>query len=76
MTAYQGGCHCGAVRFEVRLQGPIKGLLDCNCSICTKRGILHHPADDEQFTLMRGSDALQLYQFCLLYTSPSPRDRG
>jgi hypothetical protein len=31
----RGGCHCGAVRFEVKLQveGPPE-LVDCNCSIC------------------------------------------
>ena len=32
---WQGGCHCGAVRFEVTTD--INELTDCNCSVCTKR---------------------------------------
>tara|TARA_R110002167_G_scaffold15760_7_gene62639 strand:+ start:164 stop:547 length:384 start_codon:yes stop_codon:yes gene_type:complete len=63
MPIYQGGCHCGAVRIEIDLPEPITSLLDCNCSVCAKKGILHHPADDAQFTLLRGADDLQLYQF-------------
>lgn len=63
MATYQGGCHCGAVRFEIRLSEPISSLLECNCSVCRKKGILHHPADDGQFTLLSGGDAVALYQF-------------
>ncbi|HEY1547109.1 MAG TPA: GFA family protein [Kofleriaceae bacterium] len=39
MASYQGGCHCGAVRFE--LTTDLLDVLDCNCSICTKKGFLH-----------------------------------
>jgi len=41
MARYQGGCHCGAVRFTVELDGDPREVLDCNCSICTKKGFLH-----------------------------------
>jgi uncharacterized damage-inducible protein DinB len=41
MATYQGGCHCGAVRFELALDGDPREVLDCNCSICTKKGFLH-----------------------------------
>ncbi len=41
MATYQGGCHCGAVRFELVLDGDPRDVLDCNCSICTKKGFLH-----------------------------------
>lgn len=36
--AYKGGCHCGKVAFDV--DGEIDQVIQCNCSICTKRGYL------------------------------------
>jgi uncharacterized damage-inducible protein DinB len=41
MASYRGGCHCGAVRFELELDGDPRDVRDCNCSICTKKGFLH-----------------------------------
>ena len=35
---YQGSCHCGQIRFEV--QGELTGVVDCNCSICQRKGTL------------------------------------
>ena len=35
-----GGCHCGAVRFEVLAPDEIEAK-ECNCSICRKAGYLH-----------------------------------
>lgn len=63
IMSYQGGCHCGAVRFEVRLPAPITSVLECNCSVCTKKGILHTPANDDQLFILSGADDLALYQF-------------
>jgi hypothetical protein len=34
----EGSCHCGAVRFQVD-EAP-ETVLDCNCSICRRRGAL------------------------------------
>ena len=36
--SYKGGCHCGKVAFEV--DGDIDQVMECNCSICSKRGYL------------------------------------
>ena len=36
--AYKGGCHCGKIAFDV--DGEIDQVLQCNCSICSKRGYL------------------------------------
>ena len=35
---YQGSCHCGHIAFEV--EGELKEIADCNCSICTRLGHL------------------------------------
>ena len=35
---YQGGCHCGGIKFEA--EGDLKGVLACNCSICSRKGSL------------------------------------
>ena len=58
---YEGGCHCGRVRFRVRTD--LSGVLDCNCSICTKKGFLHLIVAPEQFELLSGADALATYTF-------------
>ena len=63
MRTYQGGCHCGAVRFEVTTDDEIGRLGDCNCSICSKKGILHHPTPVDRFKLLSGESVLTLYQF-------------
>ena len=35
---YRGGCHCGRIAFEV--DGEIDRVIECNCSICSRRGYL------------------------------------
>jgi hypothetical protein len=35
---YEGSCHCGKIAFAV--EGEIKEVMECNCSICAKRGSL------------------------------------
>ena len=30
--SFDGGCHCGAIRF--RVQGPLRQILMCHCSEC------------------------------------------
>ena len=58
---YDGSCHCGRVRF--RLQADLADILECNCSVCTKKGILHLIVPPAQFELLRGKEALETYQF-------------
>jgi hypothetical protein len=58
---YEGGCHCGRVRFRVSAE--LDGITDCNCSICTKKGFLHLIVPPEQFELVSGADALAEYRF-------------
>ncbi|PIV31347.1 MAG: GFA family protein, partial [Zetaproteobacteria bacterium CG02_land_8_20_14_3_00_50_9] len=35
---YQGGCHCGAIRFEVEAPEQFEAVL-CNCSIWESGGL-------------------------------------
>jgi hypothetical protein len=58
---YQGGCHCGRVRFHAT--GDFSEVYDCNCSICMKRGALWGFVKAPQFKLEQGEDALHDYQF-------------
>ena len=60
-TTYEGGCHCGAVRFRVVVDEHASS--DCNCSICTKKGFLHLIVPANRFTLLRGADMLSTYRF-------------
>ena len=59
---HRGGCHCGAVRFEV--DGPAHlSALECNCSRCAQLGFLHVIVPGSRFRLVRGEDALTEYTF-------------
>jgi hypothetical protein len=58
---YTGGCHCGKVRFEVTMA--LHEAMACNCSICSKRGLLIAPASKDQFRLLSGEGELVSYQF-------------
>lgn len=60
-ASHEGGCHCGAVRFRVTLE--LKRATECNCSICSRKGTINHRVPAANFELLRGADALSLYQF-------------
>ncbi|MBE9166948.1 GFA family protein [Pleurocapsales cyanobacterium LEGE 06147] len=61
LVTYTGGCHCGAVRFQVTVDR--HEVYNCNCSICRKKGFLHLIVPSEQFTLLRGEEVLTTYTF-------------
>lgn len=61
MQTYRGGCHCGKVTYE--FEGDIKDVTHCNCSICTKRGLLLTFVPEDKFRLLSGEEILQDYQF-------------
>lgn len=56
-----GGCHCGTVRFEADVD--ITTAVDCNCSYCSKIGLLLAFTGEKQFLLTAGHDALTDYRF-------------
>lgn len=57
----EGGCHCGAVRFRVTVRS--RDVVECNCSMCAKKGFLHLIVPESDFELVRGADALTTYTF-------------
>ncbi len=61
-TTYEGSCHCGAVRYQVTMPAPGKGMA-CNCSICSRAGWLLAFVGGDSFRLLSGEDALVDYQF-------------
>jgi hypothetical protein len=63
LKTYEGGCHCGRVRFRIRVDLEKSTVGECNCSICTKKGILHIGVTPEQFELLSGANDLTTYQF-------------
>ena len=58
---YTGGCHCGQVRYEVETD--LSMVISCNCSICSKKGLLLTFAPVEKFSLVSGESDLIDYQF-------------
>ncbi len=58
---FRGGCHCGAVAFEV--SGALELVEDCNCSICAKKAYLHWIVPREAFRLLTPEKDLATYSF-------------
>ena len=61
MSWHRGSCHCRAIVFEVRVDQ--YNAIDCNCSVCRKKGILHLIVQADAFRLLQGHDALRTYTF-------------
>lgn len=59
---YSGGCHCGAIRFEVEADGKVT-CQECNCSICSKTSYLHLIVPKSKFKLLQGTNHLTTYTF-------------
>lgn len=59
---YHGGCHCGAIAFEVNAAEALE-VEDCNCSICAMSGFLHLILPKSAFHLLRGADQITTYTF-------------
>ncbi len=59
----KGACHCGKVRFEVKLTDGLRTARRCTCSYCRMRGAVAVSADLDGLTIVSGDDALSLYRF-------------
>ena len=58
---HSGGCHCGAVRFEVEVDATC--ATRCNCTVCMKLGLLSALVRPAAFTLLSGKESLRVYQW-------------
>ena len=63
LRTYEGGCHCGRVRFRIEVDLEETLIGECNCSICTKKGILHLPVSRTHMQILLGADDLTAYTF-------------
>ncbi|WP_040262553.1 MULTISPECIES: GFA family protein [Pseudomonas] len=83
----RGQCHCGAVRFEVKLRNGLHSARRCTCSYCRMRGAIAVSAVLADIRFIAGQDKLTLYQFntgtakhyfcstCGIYTHHQRRSR-
>ncbi len=63
LNEMDGACHCGTVRFRVKLTDGFKTVRRCNCSFCRMRGAVAVSANIGDLMFLAGEDALTLYQF-------------
>ena len=63
MVQHRGSCHCGTVQFEVEADFDEAIVIECNCSICRRKGYLHLIVEPERFRLISGAEELEEYRF-------------
>ena len=56
-------CHCGTVRFTVKLIDGLNTARCCNCSLCRMRGAVAVSTGLDGIRFKAGEEALTLYQF-------------
>jgi len=62
-TQHKAACHCGSVKFRVRLSDAFNTLRRCTCSYCRMRGAVAVSASLDDIEFLSGGDKLTLYQF-------------
>ncbi len=60
---YEGSCHCGAIGFTLTTQAPITEAMDCNCSLCRRRGGLLWFGPRDALALHTPAEAQGEYRF-------------
>ena len=58
---YKGSCHCGEIAFEV--EGELTQVVDCNCSICSRKGSLLWFVPRDKLRLFTPEEKLSTYTF-------------
>ena len=58
---HQGSCHCGRIAFE--LEGDVGEVVDCNCSLCRRRGGLLAFFPGDALTLKTAAADMATYTF-------------
>ena len=58
-----GACHCGAVRFRVKLAEGLHSARRCTCSYCRMRGAIAVTARVGDLEILEGEEMLATYRF-------------
>jgi len=58
IQSYQGGCHCGAVRYSADLDLD-QGTIRCNCSLCSKSRAWFAFAPADKFKLVKSGEMVE-----------------
>ena len=58
---YRGSCHCGKIAFEV--EGELTGVMECNCSMCARKGSLLWFVPREMLRLSTPESDVSTYTF-------------
>ena len=61
MKTYRGSCHCGRIQFDA--EGELGQVLQCNCSICSRKGSLLWFIARDKFTLRTPESDAATYTF-------------
>jgi hypothetical protein len=58
---YKGSCHCGGIQFEV--DGDFREVMECNCSICSRKGSLLGFVPREKLKMLTPKERMGTYTF-------------
>lgn len=58
---HQGSCHCGNIKFQFK--GEITGAMECNCSICSRKGALMMFVPGADLEVLTPREAMATYTF-------------
>lgn len=60
--SFRGSCHCGKLAYTVDEDAPAKAM-ECNCSICRRKGALHHFTTPDKFHREADEADIRVYTF-------------
>ncbi len=60
---HDAACHCGIVKFRLRLADEFNTIRRCTCSYCRMRGAIAVSAALKDIEFLQGEDNLTLYEF-------------
>ena len=63
ISEIDGACHCGGVRFHVKLADGLRSARRCTCSYCRMRGAVAVTARVGELEVTEGRDLLATYRF-------------
>lgn len=60
---HNGQCHCGTVKFKVKLSDGFNTIRRCTCSMCSMRGAVAVSAQLDGIEIIEGKENLSEYRF-------------